>query len=155
MTILASRPTTSPRLDLGPESGDHLSVQVLRRLHPRAVDAEAGWLVCPVHVHVGGFSGDVAVALRVEEVYRFGEALRALRSGLRRSAVLESVEQWIDLTVTREADGSLTAAGHLADEPGTGSRLRFRIGGLDPADLDAWVDACTSTVALYALPRSA
>ena len=155
MTILASRPTTSPRLDLGPENGDHLSVRVLRRLHPDAAGAEAGWLVCPVHVHVGGFSGDVAVALRVEELHRFGEALRAVRSGLRRSAVLESVEQWIDVTVTRESDGSLTAAGHLADEPGTGSRLRVRIGGLDPAALDGWVDACTTAVALYALPRSA
>jgi len=155
MTILVSRPTTSPRLDLGAESGDHLSVRVLRRLHPRAVDADAGWLVCPVHVHVGGFSGDVAVALRVEELHRFGEALRAVRSGLRGSAVLESVEQWIDVTVTREADGSLTAAGHLADEPGSGSRLRFRIAGLDDASLDAWVAACASATELYALPASA
>lgn len=155
MTILVSRPTTSPRLDLGPESGDHLSVRVLRRLHPRAVDADAGWLVCPVHVHVGGFSGDVAVSLRVEELHRFGEALRAVRSGLRRSAVLESVEQCIDVTVDREVDGSLTAAGHLADEPGSGSRLRFRIAGLDDASLDAWVAACDSATELYALPASA
>ncbi len=155
MTILASRPTTSPRLDLGPESGDHLSVQVLRRLHPGADDAEAGWLLCPVHVHVGGFSGDVAAALRVEELHRFGEALRAVRSGLRHSAVLESVEQWIDVTVTRESDGSLTAAGHLADEPGCGSRLRFRIVGLDAAALDAWVEACAGAVGRYPLPASA
>ena len=156
MTVLASRPTTSPRLDLGPESGDHLSLRVLRRLHPHAVDVvDAGWLVCPVHVHVGGFSGDVAIALRVEELHRFGEALRAVRSGLRHSAVLESVEQWIDLTVSRGADGSLTATGHLADEPGTGSRLRFRIGGLDDLALDSWVDACSSAMALYGLPASA
>src|SRR5688572_5132492 len=122
MTILISRPTTSPRLEVGPESGDHLSMRVLRRLHPGAVDdVEAGWLVCPVHVHVGGFSGDVAITLRVEELHRFGEALRAVRDGLRRSAVLESVEEWIDLTVARETDGSLTATGHLADEPGSGS----------------------------------
>lgn len=155
MTLLASRPTTSPRLDLGPESGDHLSVRVLRRLHPRAVGADAGWLVCPVHVHVGGFSGDVAVSLRVEELHRFGEALRAVGSGVRRSAVLESVEQWIDVTVTREADGTLTAAGQLADEPGSGSRLRFRITGLDPTALDAWVEACSSAAVRYALPASA
>ena len=155
MTILVTRPTAAPRLDLGPEAGDHLSVRVLRRLHPRAVDADAGWLVCPVHVHVGGFSGDVAVTLRVEELHRFGEALRAVRSGLRRSAVLESVEQWIDLTVTREADGSLAATGQLADEPGSGSRLRFRLTGLDAASLDAWVAACTSATELYALPASA
>ena len=126
MTILVSRPTTSPRLDLGPESGDHLSVRVLRRLHPCAVDADAGWLVCPVHVHVGGFSGDV-----------------------------ESVEQWIDVTVTREVDGSFTATGHLADEPGSGSRLRFRIAGLDHASLDACVAACASATELYPLPASA
>ncbi|WP_432479249.1 WapI family immunity protein [Nocardioides sp. GXQ0305] len=155
MTLLASRPTTSPHLALGPESGDHLSVHVLRRLHPHAVDADAGWLVCPVHVHVGGFSGDVAVALRVEELHRFGEALRTVRSGLRRSAVLESGEQWIDLTVTREVDGSLAAVGHLADEPGSDSRLRFRIGGLDAADLDAWIDACADATARYPLPASA
>lgn len=153
MTILASRPTTSPRLELGPESGDHLSVQVLRRLHPRAVDdLQAGWLVCPVHVHVGGFSGDVATILRVEELHRFGEGLRAVRSGVRRSAVLESVEGWIDLTVTRETDGSLTATGHLADEPGSGGRLRFRIAGLDEGALGSWVEACGRAATLFALP---
>lgn len=156
MTILASRPTASPCLELGPESGDHLSVRVLRRLHPTAADdVDAGWLVCPVHVHVGGFSGDVAITLRVEELHRFGEALRAVRSGVRRSAMLESVEGWIDLTVTRETDGSFTATGHLADEPGSGSRLRFRLIGLDPLALDSWVDACARAAALYALPASA
>jgi hypothetical protein len=155
MTLLASRPTTSPRLELGPESGDHLSVRVLRRLHPDAPGAEAGWLVCPVHVHVGGFSGDVAVALHVAELHRFGEALRAVRSGLRPSAVLESDERWIDVTVTRESDGSLTAAGHLADEAGCGNRLAFRIAGLDAASLDTWVDACAGAVARYPLPASA
>ena len=73
--------------------------------------------------------------------------------------MLESIEEWIDLTVTREADGSLTATGHLADEPGTGSRLRFRIGG----GCSGWttrpstrrVDACASAVALCAVPTSA
>ena len=55
--------------------------------------------------------------------------------------------------MTREADGSLTATGHLADAPGTGSRLRFRIGGLDDLALDAWVDACAAAVALYARAR--
>ena len=156
MTVVATRPTASPRLELGPESGDHLSLRVLRRLHPRAVDdLEAGWLVCPAHVHVGGFSGDVATTLRVEELHRFGEELRAVRSGLRRTAVLESVEGWIDLTVTREADGTLTAAGHLADAPGTGSRLRFRIAGIDATALDAWVEACASAATLYAVPASA
>jgi hypothetical protein len=152
-TPILTRPTTSPRLELGPESGDHLSLQVLRRLHARPVDDDAAsWLVCPAHVHVGGFSGDVAITLRVEELHRFGEALRAVRAGTRRSAVLESVEQWIDLTVVRDSDGSLTATGHLADAPGTGSRLRFRIDGLDDRALDGWVEACGSAVALYAAP---
>jgi hypothetical protein len=156
MTILATRPTTSPRIELGPEGGDHLSLRVLRRLHPRATDdVDAGWLVCPAHVHVGGFSGDVAISLRVEELHRFGEALRALRAGTRRTAVLESVEQWIDLAVAREADGSLTATGHLADEPDTGSRLRFRLGGLSDLSLDGWIDACAAAVALYGPPTSA
>jgi len=156
MTVLASRPTASPRLDLGPESGDHLSVRVLHRLHRRPVDErEAEWLVCPVHVHVGGFSGDVAITLGVRELSRFGDALRDVRSGTRRAAVLESDAGWIDVTVAREADGSLTATGQLADEPGAGSRLRFRIAGLEAGSLDAWVDACTSAVAAYALPESA
>ena len=120
---------------------------------PRSLDdVEAGWLVCPVHVHVGGFSGDVAITLRIEELHRFGEALAAVRSGSRRSAVLESVEQWIDLTVVREADGSLTASGHLADDPGTGSRLRFRIVDLHELALGDWVEACRSAVSLFSLP---
>ena len=156
MTILATRPTTAPSIELGPESGDHLSLRVLRRLHPQATDdVDAGWLVCPAHVHVGGFSGDVAISLRVEELHRFGEALRALRAGTRRTAVLESGERGIDHAVARAADGSLTAPGHLADEPGTGSRLRFRLGGLSELSLDGWIDGCASAVALYGLPASA
>lgn len=156
MTVLTTPYVTSPRLEIGPESGDHLSLLVLRRLHARPLDdVAAGWLVCPVHVHVGGFSGDVAVALRVEELRRFGEALRAVRSGVRRSAVLESVEEWIDLTVVREADGTLSATGHLSDEPGSGSRLRFRLEGLEAVAIDGWADACAGAVARFTLPASA
>ncbi len=150
MTVLTTPYVTAPHLEIGPESGDHVSLRVLRRLHSRPLDhVEAGWLVCPVHVHVGGFSGDVAVALRVEELHRFAGALRAVRDGVRRSAVLESIEEWIDLTVTREADGTLSATGYLSDEPGSGSRLRFRIPGLQVAAIDGWVEACTGAVNHY------
>jgi hypothetical protein len=152
MTLLASRPTTAPVLELGPESGDHLSVRVLGRLHPRAVDGAAGQLVCPTHVHTGGFSGDVAITLHVEELRRFGEALGALAAGSRRSAVLEGSEQWLELTVARDPDGALTATGELADEPGSGGRLRFRMAGLDPVAVDGWVEACARAVELYAVP---
>lgn len=159
MTLLATplhrRTGSAPRIELGPESGDHLSLRVLSRLHPRSLDqTEAGWLVCPVHVHVGGFSGDVAVVLGVEELCRFGEALSEVRAGVRRTAVLESAAGWIDLTVTREPDETLTATGHLSDEPGTGSGLRFRIAGLDTTSLDHWVGACSDAVAEYPLPAA-
>jgi len=148
MTIAPARTTVTPRIEIGPESGDHVSVRILHRLDRHPTD-DSGWLVCPVHVHVGGFSGDVATALHAREVHRFGSALRAVRQGLRRTAVLESAEDWIDLTVSRESDGALTVSGYLADEPGVGSRLRFRIGGLTDADLDAWVAACDAVDAMH------
>ena len=50
--------------------------------------------------------------------------------------------------------GGLVATGHLADEPDTGSRLRFRIGGLDELALDGWVAACTDAVIRYGLPAA-
>lgn len=150
MTTAPLLTTVMPRIEIGPESGDHVSIRVLHRLDRRAGDgAEDGWLVCPVHVHVGGFSGDVAAALHALEVRRFGHALRAVRQGLRRTAVLESAEEWIDLTVTRDADGTLTVVGHLADEPHSGGRLRFRIAGVDDAALDRWVEACDAVDGMF------
>lgn len=151
MTLAPARTMVMPRIEIGPESGDHVSIRVLHRLDKRSPEgADGGWLVCPVHVHVGGFSGDVAAALHPREVHEFGSALRAVRQGLRRTAVLESAEDWIDLTVTREADGTITVSGHLADEPHVGSRLRFRIAGLSDLDVDRWVDACEAVTAMHA-----
>ena len=46
---------------------------------------------------------------------------------------------------------SRSAVSMIADAPGSGSRLRFRIGGLDDLAVDGWIDACSSAVALYAV----
>lgn len=143
MTLMAARPVVVPHLEFGPECGDHVSLRVLPPRRSSAPD-DSVWLVCPVHVHVGGFSGDVAAVLHLEELYRFGEALESVSLGVRRTAVLESSQGWIDLTVTRAPDGSIQVTGHVTDEPGSGSRLGFRLTGLHPDHVDTWIEACAA-----------
>jgi hypothetical protein len=74
-----------PQVVIGPDNGDHLTIQILGRLHPGASDFwDGNWLATPVRVVAGGFRAEVGAALRCEELGQFREALEKLYASLQR-----------------------------------------------------------------------
>jgi|SRR5215475_876485 len=127
---------------IGHDAGDHLSIRVLGRLHPDAADYwDGNWLVTPVEVVAGAFEGSVGASLRAEELRGFREAMQQLSRSLRGEALLESMETWLTLRVTAERSGHIAVSGKVADRPGIGNELSFRIEGLDQSYLPPIISA--------------
>lgn len=130
-----------PVVLIGREHGDHVLIRVLGRMHPEARDYwDGNWLVAPVQVVAGGFSGSVRSGLRSEELAAFRSQLAEMHRSLSGSAKLVSMEDWLELVVEIDSRGHLKVQGRACDEPGIGNSLTFTIGDLDQSDLPAIID---------------
>jgi hypothetical protein len=103
----------------------------------------------PLVVRIGGFTGNIAAQLRTDELRRFSEGLKYRQHFLQGSAVLASLEHWIDLSVGCEPNSHLKVVGVVADGPGIGNRLSFDIDGLDQTFLPAMIDALDAMAREY------
>lgn len=139
-----------PTITLGRPESDHLSIRVLGRMHAGADDFwDGNWLVTPVEIVLGGFSGEVVAALRAEELHSFKDALEAVYASLEGEAVLESMETWLTVRVAIDRLGGLLIAGRIRDRLGSGNELTFKIDGLDQSDLPAVVEALDEVLSLF------
>ena len=126
----------TPYILLGNPEGDHISVRVQGRLHPGTTDYwDANWLMTPIDVVVGGFRGDIPATLRADELMRFKVGAEGLYQTLGGEARLESMEDWISLTLAATKTGHLRIAGTICDRAGDGNRLTFRMDGIDQSYL--------------------
>jgi hypothetical protein len=131
-----------PQVLIGRESTDHLSIHVLGRLHAGADDFwDGNWLVTPVDLSVGAFRGMVPASLRAEELAAFREQLGLLHESMRGVATLDSMEGWLQLTVSVEASGVLEITGRARDTLGRANELSFHLDGLGLSDLPEIIDA--------------
>ncbi|MEV0088316.1 hypothetical protein [Saccharopolyspora sp. NPDC050642] len=142
--------TERPELVVGRAEGDHLAVRVLGRMHPECDDYwDGNWLVSPVSARLGGCTVQIGAALRVDELREFRLGLERLDRRLRGEAVLVSMENWIALTVRCLPNGSLSVAGELDDDMGSGNSLSFTIAGLDQTDIPGMVTALAAIERAY------
>lgn len=106
---------------------------------------DGNWVVSPISVKVGGFTADVPAGLRMDELARFRDQLRSVYDHLSGVATLESLEDWISMTIECTRTGRLIITGEVTDNPASDNLLRFELDGLDqsylPPALDA-LDAC-------------
>lgn len=127
---------------VGSLGSDHVAVRVLGRESDADDDYwDGNWLITPIRIKAGRFSGELPADLRTEEFVRFRRELQEVYSSLAGEAVLSSLDGWINLTVKCESNGSLTVSGEANDHPGTGNKLEFEIGGLDQSYLPPLIDA--------------
>ena len=132
----------TPAVLLGSPSGDRVVIEVIGRMHPGARDFwDGNWLFSPVEVVVGGFRGRVPAGLRAEELRDFRIGLERAYAEFDGEVRLESMEEWLSLTVRVRRSGHVDIEGVAADRPGTGNRLSFRVEGMDQTDLPAVVGA--------------
>lgn len=121
---------------------DHVLIRLLGRMHPGRTDFwDGNWLTSPIHVRIGGFTARINAGLRGEELRDFRVALEHVYANAGGSAVLSSLEHWIELTVECHPTGSLAISGTVADDPARRNTLDFVIEGLDQTDIPPLVDA--------------
>lgn len=133
----------------GAARGDRLVIAVHGRMHPGADDFwDGNWLVSPIEIVSGGFTARLDAGLRANELQEFRQQLEACpKSG--GSARLTSLEDWLDLTVTVEADGRVEAEGVAVADHSSGNRLLFRIEGIEYAQLAEVVAGLTAIERAY------
>lgn len=108
--------------------GDAVTIRVVGRMHQGATDYwDGNWLLSPVEVLVGAFTGTVGAGLRMEELVRFREQLQELYRTLEGEARLDSMEGWLHLIATGDGKGHIGVTGTVKDEPGMGNQLKFRL----------------------------
>jgi len=140
----------SPEIRIGDDRGDHVSIRVMGRMHPKADDYwDGNWLISPIEMAIGGFHGEVPAGLRMDELVRFREALETLHSSLQGEAVLDSMEGWIQLRVAVDRRGSVQVTGKALDQPGSANALTFTIDGLDQTHLPAVISALGAAEARF------
>lgn len=114
----------------------------LGREHAGADDYWDGkWVIATISVAVGGFTGQVRASLRMDEIHRFNEGWMFLNQDIFGSAVLESMEDRITLTVKAESRGQIEVSGELADGAGVGNVLRFELAEVDQTYLAGWISS--------------
>ena len=119
---------TIPSIVFGSEVGEHVAIDVTRREFPESTDYwDGNWLVSPIDVFVGGFSGHVDAGLRAEELRGFRNSLEQLYETLTGEAVLESMEDWVRLTFVGDGIGHIAVSGYVRDEPGISNELHFHL----------------------------
>jgi hypothetical protein len=127
---------------IGHAEGDRVVLAVVGRMHPEAQDYwDGNWLITPIRLHVGGFSGTLAAGLRGEELARFREELEGVYANVAGMATLTSIEDWLTLRVNCRRTGSLEVTGEACDQPGTGNRLEFAVEGMDQTYLPPLIEA--------------
>lgn len=127
---------------IGGAESDHVRIRVVGREIPSATDYwDGNWLVTPIELRVGRFSGTLPADLRAEELRRFRSELEAAYERLDGEAVLASLDGWITLTVQCERNGSLRIAGVANDHPGVGNELEFHLEDLDQSHLPPIIEA--------------
>ena len=110
------------------DGGAELRIRVVGRMHPGATDFwDGNWLVSPIDLVVGGFTGRAAAGLRSEELLRLREGLEMLYESLEGEATLESMEDWLHLTCRGDGRGHVEVLGTLVDQPGVGNKLTFSL----------------------------
>ena len=126
---------------IGGSERERVSIHVLGRMHPGASDYwDGNWLVSPIEVAVGGFTGRIGAGLRTEELRTFREGLEVLYEALEGEARLDSMEDWLSLTCRGTGLGHVDVAGSARDEPGVGNELNFHF-SIDQTYLPSIIDS--------------
>lgn len=106
---------------------DYLALWIPGRVHAGRQDYwDGNWLRCTAEVSVGTFRGTFEWQLRNEDLLRFMRALEHLddRSGV---AILDTLDGWLDIQVTRDDQNHIEARCQLMDNPEGGDSLEFRL----------------------------
>ncbi len=85
------------------------------------------WLNVDIRVQTGGFRGEVSAAILTDGLIRFLNQLKPLHQTLKGSAEFSTIEGQLNLKLIGDGRGHIDLSGEVADRPGDGNRLHFRL----------------------------
>src|SRR4051812_31375109 len=106
---------------------DYLILRIHSRVYADRQDYwEGNWLRCTAQVSAGTFRGTFEWQLRNEDLIRFMNSLEGLdgHSGV---ASLETLDDWLDVQITRDDQNQIEAQCQVVDDPVSGNPLEFCI----------------------------
>src|SRR5262245_38749383 len=125
---------------MGSTDVELLSITVLCREHAGADDYwDGNWVIAKISIAAGGSTDSVGASPRMDEIHRFNGGMECLNQNLCGAAVLESMEDWISLTVKAGSRGRIEISGQLRDTAGAGNVLSFELAEVDQTYLAGWI----------------
>jgi hypothetical protein len=112
----------------GQQEHERVEVDVLR--YERAPVGEYyddNWLVSQIRITVGGFRGKADAEISTSELIGFLAQLRPLYETLSGAAEFTTLEGQLYLRLTGNGIGQIELTGEVADQPGIGNRLHFKL----------------------------
>lgn len=130
----------------GQSQHDRVEIDVLRYERAPVGDYhDDNWLTVQILVAAGGFRGKVDASILTAELVDFLTQLHSLKETLRASAVLSTVEEQLELTLTGDGKGHITLSGNVLDQLGSGNRLVLEF-SFDQSQLNASIRELTEVV---------
>ncbi len=112
---------------IGPKSGDHVSIEVLRRERAGESDYwDGNWLETIVEVRAGAWAGKFPAHLRSDEFQAFRQEVARLYDRLEGTAEFSPIEPWLMVRLVGNGRGGIAVEGEACDKIGTGNTLQFR-----------------------------
>ena len=140
---------TGTYFSLGKTQEERVEVEV--QGYERAVSGDYhddNWLTAEVRIRAGRFRGKVDAAILTVELQGFLVQLRTLHETLRGVAKFETLEEQLQLTLNGDGLGHIDVTGEVADEPGIGNRLLFKL-HLDQSQLGASIRELESVTSRF------
>jgi len=111
---------------IGSPTGEHVSIEVLSYQYPDLTDVDDGnWLFSQISVRAGMWQGSVQATLRTEDFPEFYRQIKELYQNPVSTAKYETLEGWLNLTLSGDRFGHINIEGSALDAPGIGNELRF------------------------------
>lgn len=117
---------TAVYFSIGDPQGPGLRVAVLGRSQEACHDYwDGNWIDAEIQLRVGGFSGRITAALRLDEIQSFYEQCKALYDNLHGEACFSSMEDWLSMKIQGDGLGHFEAVCRTMDQAGIGNTLEF------------------------------
>lgn len=133
----------------GQEQNERIEVDVVR-YERSAYDNldDANWLDVQIRVRAGGFAGNISAAFVANELTAFLMQLRRLLRDLAGGAAFSTLEEQMQLRLSGDKKGHIDLVGEVADQPGSGNRLRFHL-SIDQSQLASSIRELEAVVAAF------
>ncbi|WP_420580849.1 WapI family immunity protein [Reichenbachiella sp.] len=109
------------------DSGNFLKLTALEQLYPNSSDWDQKFLSCSVELKSGAFSGNFNGEFMVDDFKSFSQQLQNLYKTLKGTANFNCLEDYVNIVVTGDGIGHLSAKCVVTDSPFPLNSLQFEL----------------------------